>query len=205
MMRIFKLLVLVLPLVLTFCAQQSFATDDDVTEDEKGNLPAGYVRSGNAFNSMGHTEANSFSLQAEYATEQGQYDQAIKLCQKAIEKNDDDADVHLAYADALQHKLKRQKEKDPNLFIAAVREWLIVMRNEKGDERGITNAAGLSIPGVQHLYADEDRSKLAQQRIISLVGYVPKARETDQMFLKRVAKQCEGSVKGTVLKQADSN
>ncbi len=204
-MRIFKHLVLVLPMVLTLSAQHAFAVDDDVTEDANGNLPTGYVRSGNAFNSMGHTEANSLSLQAEYATEQGQYDQAIKLCQKAIEKNDDDADIHFAYADALQHKLKHQKEKDPNLFIAAVREWLIVLRNEKGDERGITNAAGLAIPGVQHLYRDEDRSMVAHQRIVSLVGYVPKARETDSMFLKRVAKQCEASVKGTVLKDTSSD
>lgn len=198
-MRTFKLLALVLPLVLTFSAQVCFADDEDVTEDGNGNLPTGYIRSGNALNSTGHSEAGSLSLQAEYATEQGQYDQAIKLCQKAIEKNDDDADIHLAYANALQHKLKHQKEKDPNLFIATVREWLIVLRNEKGEERGITNQAGLSVPGMQFLYKDEDRSLTARQRLISLVGYVPKARETDKMYLKKVAKQCEASVKGTIM------
>jgi hypothetical protein len=109
-------------------------------------------------------------------------------------------DVHLAYADALEHKLKGQKEKDPNLFIAAVREWLIVLRNEKGDERGITNGAGLAIPGLQHMYRDEERSVPALQHIVALVGYPPRMHETDHMFLKKVAKQCEASVKGTVMK-----
>lgn len=198
-MQIFRLLILIVPLVLTCSAQLSLADDAQVTEDANGNLPSGYVRSGNALNSLGHAQSGSLSLQAEYATEQGQYDQAIKLCQQAIQKDDDDADIHLAYATALEHKLKKQKHKDPNLYVAAVREWLIVLRNEKGEERGITNAAGLSIPLQQHLFQDDERSIPARAHLISLVGYVPKAHETDQMYLKKVTKQIEASVKGTVL------
>jgi len=197
-MRFFRLLVLI-PAVVLALAPQCFGDDDDVTEDANGNLPSGYVRSGNAYNSGGHSEADSLSLQAEYETQHGYYDQAIKLCQRAIAKNDDDADIHMAYATALEHKLKQQKEKDPNLYIAAVREWLIVLRNEKGEERGLTSKSGLALPLVQHLNQDEERSIPALHHIIGLVGYAPKATETDDRFMRKVAKQCEGMVKGRIV------
>jgi len=200
-MRFIQLLVLIL-LVVLVPAQRVLADDDEVSEDASGNLPTGYVRSGNALNSGGHTEADSLSLQAEYATQHGYYDQAINLCQQAIKKDDDDSDIHLAYADAMEHKLRRQKDKDPNLYMATVREWLIVLRNEKGDERGLTSKNGLALPGMQHLYADEERSIPALHHIVSLVGYPPKMTESDQKYMHKVAKQCENMVKGRVVQKA---
>jgi len=208
-MRVIQLLAVLL-VVVFLPSQRAFADDDEVTEDANGNLPPGYVRSVNAINSGVHPTVSSLELAAEYAVQHKYFDQAIKICQQAIAMNDDDADIHMAYADALEHKLRTQKAgaRDPNLFMATVREWLIVARNEKGDERGLTNSKGVGIPGMQHMYQDEERSMPAVHHIVRLVGYLPKAKETDQKYLLRVAKQCEYSLNGKVISsgsKSDSN
>jgi hypothetical protein len=41
---------------------------------------------------------------------------------------------------------------------------------------------------------------VAKQHLISLVGYVPKAWETDKKYLARVSKAAESSVHGHIIK-----
>jgi hypothetical protein len=107
------------------------------------------------------------------------------------------------YAECLEKKLRKQKEKDSALFMAAVGEWLIVMRGERGDEKGLTNSSGLGIPGFTYLYRDEDRAIPARQHLMSLVGYLPKGWETDQKYMRKVAKQAEAIVNGRILKKSE--
>ena len=197
-MRLIQWLAVILMTVL-LTAQYAVADEEEVTEDANGNLPFGYVRSVDAINSGVHATGLSLSMAAEYALQHHYYDQAIKLCQLALQKLDDDADIHMAYADALEHKLRKQKEKDPLLYMAAVREWLIVARQEKGEDKGLTNSKGIGLPGVQHLMQDEERSMPAMAHVVGLVGFAPKANEPDMKFMRRVAKQVENVVKGKIV------
>ncbi|MFX5680438.1 hypothetical protein ABTE28_20290, partial [Acinetobacter baumannii] len=83
----------------------------------------------------------------------------------ACDKDLDNADTHLVYAEALEKKINKQTSKDNELFKKCVKEWLIVYRGEKGDERGLSNSHGISIPMLGKFYEDEDRSIPAKQRL----------------------------------------
>ncbi len=87
----------------------ALAGDSDVSE----SLPFGQVRSIDAFHSGSSQDAGAFSMSAEYASKQGNYEQAIALCQKALRVNPDDIDVHKGYAEILEKKLRKQVHKDP--------------------------------------------------------------------------------------------
>lgn len=102
-------------------------------------------------------------------------------------------------------KLKKQKEKDPQLFVRAVRQWLIVMRGEVGDESGLSSKSGLSLPQMTKFYEDEDRTIPARQHITALVGYLPRPHETDDKFLARVEKAAKASVSAHIIKKSDSD
>ena len=175
----------------------------EIYEDEK--LPFGTVRSMDAMNSGGHPTAQSLALAAEMENRYGHTDKAVWLCQKALELDPEDIDIHKMYAESLEKKLRRQTQKDPDLFTSAVREWLIVMRGERGDEKGLSDEKGAAIPGLVHAYADEDRGIPARQHLIGLVGYPPRAWERDQAYLKRVSKAAEAIVNGRILKKNSTN
>jgi tetratricopeptide (TPR) repeat protein len=199
-MRIIKLLAFLLLTTFILSAPRVIADDDEVTEDANGNLPFGYVRSINAMNSGGSATGASLALAAEYCKNRGAFDQAIKYCQQALVKDNDDLDIHLIYAQSLQGKLRHQKApKDPDLYMATVYEFLLVARSERGEEKGLTNSKGLGLPGQQHRFMDEGRNIPAMAAIKQLVGYTPGPKETDMKFLKRVAKQCEYSAKGVII------
>jgi tetratricopeptide (TPR) repeat protein len=205
-MRIIKLLAFLLLTTFVLSVPRVIADDDEVTEDANGNLPFGYVRSINAMNSTGNGTADSLALAAEYCLKRGYFDQAIKLSQQALQKDSDDLDIHLIYAQSLQGKLHHQKApKDPELFMATVYEYLLVARSERGEDKGLTNSKGLGLPLQQKRYQDEGRSIPAMVAIKQLVGYTPGPKETDLKFLKRVAKQCEYSARGKIIPKTDSD
>ncbi len=146
--------------------------------------------------------ANSLGLAAEYATSHGQYDQAIKLCKRALNEDYNDLDVHMAYANALQEKLQAQKAPDPDLLNQCIREWLIVYRTEVGDEKGLS-FHGISPLG--HLYEDEERSIPARSHLIKLTGRAPRPWETDVKFLKWVNRPTTAVSARLLSKPADNN
>ena len=88
-----------------------------------------------AFNNLGEHTAGSLRMAAEYASSHGDTEKAIKLCEKALDNDYNDIDIHQTYAEALEEKLKTAKNKDQNLLNKCIREWLIVFRTEVGDER----------------------------------------------------------------------
>ena len=139
-------------------------------------------------------------ISAEMALRSERVDRSIQLARRAMKRDPDDLDVHKALAEALDRKLEYQTDKDPKVFEECVREWLIVLRNGVGMEKG-TNFKGLGV--FDSLFGDEDTYIIAKQRLKHLTGYVPKPWETNEKYLKRVLRPAEASIKGRILKKAD--
>lgn len=188
-------------LFLASAAPSIAQQDPDGYKEER--LPFGYVRSMDAYSSGFHPTASSILIQAEWENRYGHHDKAIHLCQKALTIDPEDMDVHKCYAESLEKKLKKQKgeEKDINLFLACVREWLIVLRGERGEEKGMTNSKGIGLPGMTHLYRDEDRAMPAREHIIALCGTSPKSNKSDQKFMMEMAKRAEQMVTARIAKK----
>jgi hypothetical protein len=147
------------------------------------DTPLKTVTSMDAYNETnGHT-ADSFAMAAEYAYNNGDTKKALKLCEKALNSDNNDIDIHKIYAQALEEQIKNTGDKNHDLLNKCVREWLIVYRTEVGDEKGISYHG---IDPFGYLYRDEDRSMLAGSHLVSLTGRVPKIWETDDKYLKWV-------------------
>jgi tetratricopeptide (TPR) repeat protein len=174
------------------------STDEQETVDTSNWPSSGSegVTSIEAFQ-IGPQTANSLSRGAEYCVHNEQYDKAIKLSKMAIDKNLDDNEIHQIYAQALEGKLSEQVERDPSIFNECVKQWLIVLRQEYGDEK--LSYHGLSIPGMGKFYEDEDRVIEARKHLVKLTGGAPKVWETDAKWLKKVLVPSNTSVYGKVM------
>jgi hypothetical protein len=152
--------------------------------------------------SIGETTGNSYLLQAHQCLKAGYIDKAIKYCQKAINKDSNDCDTHLMYAQALQKKLQTQPadKRDPELFKKCLAEYLIVLRNEVGDEIGMS-WHGLSVPGLSGQYSDTERGGVARVELKKLTGSLPRVWETDAKYIKRVGNANAARVAGKVVDQ----
>lgn len=151
-----------------------------------------------AWSELPKGNASSMMMSAEYSSRMGYIDQAIKQSRKALQRDPNDIDLHQTLAEALENKIKTQDERDPYLFNECVKEWLMVLRNEVGDESGLT-WHGIGIPAMQTLYQDSARGGVAKQHLIDLTGSLPKGWETNARYLKRVAKDADARVAGKVL------
>jgi hypothetical protein len=145
------------------------------------------------------TSSLALCMMAEYCLKNGYTDKALLLIKHSLERNYDDIDLHKVYAEALEKKWNTQvgKKKDPDIFNACVIEWLIVMRQEVGWEK--LTRGGLGIPGIGKLYEDEDQTIPAQQHLLTLTGVLPRVREADDKYLKKVLKPSTAGVKGKIL------
>ena len=65
------------------------------------------VHSIDAFSNSRFSSGESLDLAAEYATANGNVDQAIGILRRAMKKEGDDLDIHLALANALEAKIKK--------------------------------------------------------------------------------------------------
>ncbi len=63
----------------------------------------------------------------------------------------------------LEAKLRSGEEKSPEAFKDCIKEWLLILRNEVGAEKGMT-AHGIGIPGMGKFYEDEEHTIEARQR-----------------------------------------
>lgn len=177
------ILVSLLMLCRVNCALADLEFPEELPSDD---TTSGAVTSIEAFNSIrGNATGSSLQLAAKYASSHGNTEEAIKWCKLALEKDPDDIDSHMYYAEALEAKLKSKpaKERDHDLLMQCVMEWMIVYRCEAGDEKG---ASFHGINPLGHLYEDEERSIPARHHIVSLVGRAPKPWETDDKFMKWV-------------------
>jgi hypothetical protein len=146
--------------------------------------------------------ASTIAERARVALKNGNVSRAVALSKRALKMDDDDIDIHFIYAAALEAKLERQTEKDPEMYKTCVHEWLIVYRNEVGDEKGMTYK-GLNLLGTW--WNDDARGGTAKKHLKKLVGYVPKAWETDNRFMARVGKPAEATVTGTISPKAEKS
>jgi hypothetical protein len=189
-------------LLLAGILPKVFADDsimDSEEQDDEALRRQGIVRSSHLLEDGKELSCQSLLVEAQAAYREDDIDHTLKLVKRAINLDDNDIEAHALYADALEKKLKRQPEKDPEMFQTCIKEWLLVLRNEVGEEKGLT-AHGLGIPGLGKFYEDEDHSIKAKQHLYKLVGSLPKIWETDNKYLKRVLTPAATSVSGRVIK-----
>lgn len=194
-MRIYLPIILALSFGLT-----PLAANAQAEEYFKPGMP-GVVTSVEAFAGSSQASADSIALAAQYAASQHNYDQAIRLCQRALKKDDDDLDIHLIFAQALTEKLQDQKKKDPRIYNQAVKEWLMVYRSERGEERGMT-WHGLALPAMRKRMEDDERQIPAGSALVALTGRVPRNNETDAKYLRSVTVDTTKTVEGTIISKS---
>ncbi len=169
-------------LVLASCllvAQPFFASardrdGDDFIKDTSdiGRDFGGVVRS-DQFLELGVITPNGLRMEGEQAMRMGNYDRAITVLQRAVEMTPWDMDGRILYAQALERKLMRQRERDPKLYNFLVKQWLFVAKKADFMDQ--------SLQGMNHL--------------AKLTGTSPSKWETAGKFLKRVLIPEDGSVK----------
>lgn len=169
-----------------------------VSTDAERNERLGFADSDNIFSEV---NSRTLLLSAKQAMRHHNYKKAIRLLKEATKLDPDDADARCLFAEALQEKLSHQVDKDPEVFNTCVKNWLIVARNETGDEKGLTYK-GIGIGAS--LFQDEDRAIKAKANLKKLTGYLPKPWETNERYLRRVLKPATTSVKATI-KVPDEN
>jgi tetratricopeptide (TPR) repeat protein len=145
--------------------------------------------------------ASALLLQAKQFMRHHNYNKALKLLRRAIKLNDDDMDIRVLYAEALDEKLSHQAEKEPEIFNECIKSWLIVARQEVGLEKGMT-FKGIGFMSGQ--FGDEDWVGKAKKRLKVLTGYSPRPWETNDRYLKKVLRPAETSVSG-VIKMPDTS
>lgn len=148
---------------------------------------------------LGTVSARTLLMQAQLALRSRKIDTAIELAKRGMLKDPEEIDLHKTCAEALEEKLALQGSKpDPAVFNECVQEWLMVLRNAVGDEKYMT-FRGISIPGAEIAFADDDRAIMARYSLIKLAGRAPKMWESNTKYLKRVLKPVP-FVEGTILK-----
>lgn len=193
--------------VLALASNISAAIANDGSDwmnDGAPQLPKGVVSSDM---SMVSKDSSAFSLtvQASRQMKSDHPDQAIRLAHRALELDPDNSEVHMVLAEAYERKYKMSGETDAELYNSAVKEWLSVLRNDYGEEKG-TSFHGLSLPGVGgKFYEDEERHKPARNHILKLTGTTPKLWETNERFMKRVQRSGETSVSAKLLKDEEKS
>ncbi|MBX9690279.1 MAG: hypothetical protein K2X27_26435 [Candidatus Obscuribacterales bacterium] len=126
----------------------------------------------------------------------------LSLLQSAIEEDGSDQELRIALAETYE-KLARTAKPDAitSLHRNALEQWLIVMRNETGEEKN-THLRGISLtPG---LWDDEERAARAKRRIKNLAGRLPYPWESTKGFLNKQYPQIqELSTSAKILKATD--
>jgi hypothetical protein len=149
------------------------------------------------------TQSSTLGLatEAEHAIADARYDRALQMIKVALHRNNDVLDLHRLYAEALEGKLSEQPQnkKDPLLYEQAVKEWLIVMRTEVGEESGINvhGAGGI----FDNLYQDDDNYVKARYHLKQLTGLIPHPWETDKKYLARVLSSPSHAVSGKLVQK----
>jgi hypothetical protein len=178
--------------------RREFSENQDRIKESTEEHP-GYIYSDQLLN-FDHTSGDSILLQAETAKRHGDLEKAITLARKSLDMAPGCLDAHAFYAEVLESKLRKQTERDPEMFETCVKEWLIVLRNKVGDEAGM-NAHGIAVPFIGTFFEDEEHTIKARQHLIKLTGAAPKGWETDNKYLKKVLTASRESVSGKVVKQ----
>ncbi len=150
------------------------------------------------FLGLAHNSPETYLFRAEVAINREQWGQAVKYLRKSMKGNDDDIDTHKYLAVCLEKQMDEETDRDPAKFKECVKEWLVVLRNTKGAEKGLTFKNGLS-PTNNKKWEDEQTAGMARQHLKELTGQEPKRWETNEKFIARVAKPAEENVSARVV------
>ncbi len=195
---------------IILCTGSAMAASDESSQQEQedsghtvnnasGSAPGhahGYAQDEYGSIEINRRSARMLFLEAEESMRSDDTATALRKVKRSLAIDNDDIDAHLLYAQVLEDKLRSQTERDPTLFNQCVEEWLIVMRNRFGDEKGM-RFRGISPCG--DLFNDEERSITAKRALTKLTGYAPKTLETDNHYLKRVCMPYTDQVAGTIV------
>lgn len=172
-----------------------------VIETDDSAVPSG-VRAKDYDEIFSDTNMSSGALlmRGRNALKSGNYRKALALVEQGLKMDMDDPDIHLLHAEALEAKLKHQVDKDPALFQKVVEKWLLIYRNQVGEEKGM-DVKGISV--LHGFYADEERGMEAKRHLLKLTGYLPKMWETNSRYLKRVLKPATTSVTAKIRNKSE--
>lgn len=171
------------------------------TVSADAELDPGYVKPTLEYDEIidpSRRRAVSSTISSEFALRADRVERAIQLARRSIKQFPDDMDAHKALAEALDRKLELQVDKDPTLFEECIKEWLVIMRNGVGFEKG-TNWRGIGI--LDRAYGDDEYYEVARHRIKHLTGFFPKPWESNARFLKKVLRPAQTELKGKILKK----
>lgn len=151
----------------------ALSKSEDYIMDTSGVGKTTGTISSDQFLELGVSSPNALRLEGEQSLRMGNLDRAITVLQRSVEMAPLDMDGRILYAEALEKKLIKQKEKDPSLYNFLAKQWLFVYKKSEFPDQ--------AMQGLQHL--------------ISLTGTQPKRREKPEKFLARILLPEDGSVK----------
>lgn len=183
------------------CSINAAIADDgpDWLDDGSKPLPKGIVSNDNVTVSNDSTPFH-LTVEAERALKSNKPDRAIALIKRSLELDNEDLEAHMIYATALERKLANQTSEDPELFNRCIREWLNVLRNAYGEEKG-ENFHGIGIPGLGGKWYSDERQDRARSHLIKLTGAAPKYWESNERYLSKVCRSGEASVRAKLLNE----
>jgi len=193
-----KPLIAIALIIMSTYGTKAKSLAEEIDRAELANKAEQIVQSANQDrNFLGEENARTLLTMARQHMRHHNYKRAIPLLRQAVQLDGNDADVHALFAAAMQEKLEHQAEKEPTLFNDCVKEWLIVVRNEAGEEKGLTYK-GLGF-GAGY-FQDEERVQEGKRNLKKLTGYLPKPWETDSKYLFRVLRPTDTSVTAIIKK-----
>ena len=123
----------------------------------------------------------------------GNIEQSLNLCRKALARRELDIDMHCLYAMALEMKYRRSVS-DPALFDECVREWAHVAK-----VKIIADSKGWEHVGDGEVFTqNQERKEIANRHLEALVGRAPKYFESEKSFVEkaiRVKTEVAGKLK----------
>jgi hypothetical protein len=161
-------------IALTLCAAMHITSNasahaDDYTSQPTGGLSHRTVVSDNLLQLRG-ASVDSLKLEGEQALHFGNFDKAITVLHKALELAPSNTDSRTLYTDAMEGKLRAQKNQDPKLYNAVVKQWVFIYKN-----------------------SDQDQRLLAQKRLQELTGIAPPKLKSLSHYLDKVTIPEDGS------------
>ena len=176
-MKSYKLAVVGIILAVTGCLGLAYAKKPSYIVDTSsiGQSNNGVISS-DQFLELGNPTSNALRMEGERSLKYGSVDKAIMVLQKSVEMSPDDIETRILYAQALEKKFLKEKEKSPKLYNFLIKQWLFVAKKSEF----------------------EDQTELGYKHLAHLTGSLPKRSESTAKYLKRVLIPEDGSVKVAV-------
>lgn len=158
-------------LISGITTQSASATDDFIVDTS----PIGHSQNGTIVSEqlleLGSPNSRALRLEGEQSIRFGNMDRAIMVLQRAVELEPKDLEGRLLYAEALEKKLRHQKERDPKLYNYVIKQWLFITKRAEF----------------------QDQVAQAQNHLMNLTGSRPGRFERASKFLSRVMVPEDGS------------